>query len=142
MSSEHSLNNSTKYTQKNDILWLDIQYLFCCLKCVLIDETEQSLKSMEDYKKAFQNSFKVTPQLKEYLKKYLVPLPGDWPTWFYTKKIPCVSKLTRTNSIPVPFSFCWPAHTFVFKTSNSKTITSTMFSTTWFSLSRLAHDPW
>ncbi|KAK3748965.1 hypothetical protein QZH41_006851 [Actinostola sp. cb2023] len=42
--------------------------------CILIDETEQSLKSMEDYKKAFENSMKVVPQLEEYLKKYLVPI--------------------------------------------------------------------
>ncbi|KAK3727599.1 hypothetical protein QZH41_005923 [Actinostola sp. cb2023] len=44
--------------------------------CILIDETEQSLKSMEDYKKAFENSLKVAPQLEEYLKKYLVPIPA------------------------------------------------------------------
>jgi len=53
----------------------------------LIDETEQSLKSMEDYRKAVEHSLRVAPQLKEYLKKYLIPFPGDWPTWLYCKKI-------------------------------------------------------
>lgn len=29
----------------------------------------------------------IAPQLTEYLKHYLAPIPGDWPTWFYIKKI-------------------------------------------------------
>lgn len=55
--------------------------------CVLIDEFEQSLKSKEDYKNALSHSFEVAPQLKVYLQKYAVPAPGDWPTWFYFKKL-------------------------------------------------------
>ncbi|XP_048579707.1 uncharacterized protein LOC116614556 [Nematostella vectensis] len=53
----------------------------------LIDEFEQSLKSMEDYKSAIDHIFLCCPQLEHYLKKFVVPAPGDWPTWFYQKKL-------------------------------------------------------
>jgi hypothetical protein len=55
--------------------------------CVLIDEFEQSLKSMENYKEAIGHSLSSCPLLVEYLNHFVVPMPGDWPTWFFTKKI-------------------------------------------------------
>ena len=36
---------------------------------------------------ALSHSFEVAPQLKVYLQKYALPSPGDWPTWFYFKKL-------------------------------------------------------
>ncbi|XP_048581679.1 uncharacterized protein LOC116607138 [Nematostella vectensis] len=53
----------------------------------LIDEFEQSLKIMEDYKSAIDHIFLCCPQLEHYLKKIVVPAPWDWPTWFYQKKL-------------------------------------------------------
>ena len=55
--------------------------------CVLIDEFEQGLKSMEDYKKAIDHSIECAGYLNEYLQDYIVPFPGDWPTWYFTKKL-------------------------------------------------------
>lgn len=55
--------------------------------CLLIDEFEQSLKSKEDYLHALSHSFEVAPQLKLYIEKYALPTPGDWPTWYYFKKL-------------------------------------------------------
>ena len=36
---------------------------------------------------ALSHSLEVAPQLKVYLQKYALPAPGDWPTWFYFKKL-------------------------------------------------------
>lgn len=54
---------------------------------VLIDEFEQSLKSKENYQEAIQHMFNKCPIIKDYLKLYALPTPGDWPTWFYQKKL-------------------------------------------------------
>ena len=42
---------------------------------------------MEDYKKALCHVLECAPVLKDYLNKFALPAPGDWPTWFYQKKI-------------------------------------------------------
>lgn len=54
---------------------------------VLIDEFEQPLKSKEDYQSAIAHIMQCSPLLHEYLKKFVLPAPGDWPTWYYEKKI-------------------------------------------------------
>ena len=36
---------------------------------------------------ALSHSFEVAPQLKVYLQRYALSAPGDWPTWFYFKKL-------------------------------------------------------
>lgn len=41
---------------------------------------------MEEYKKAIDHSFQCA-DLNDYVKEHILPLPGDWPTWFYTKKL-------------------------------------------------------
>ena len=53
----------------------------------LIDEFEQPLKSMEDYEKALTHILSKCPNLKNYLQHFVLPTPGDWPTWFYQKKL-------------------------------------------------------
>lgn len=42
---------------------------------------------MEDYSTALQHILNCCPDLRTYLNNYAVPSPGDWPTWFYQKKI-------------------------------------------------------
>ena len=42
---------------------------------------------MKDYSTAFQHILNCCPDLRTYLNNYAVPNPGDWPTWFYQKKI-------------------------------------------------------
>lgn len=55
--------------------------------CVLVDEFERSLKSKDDYRAALDHIFQTCPDLIKYLKSYVIPAPGDWPTWYYQKKI-------------------------------------------------------
>ena len=55
----------------------------------LADEFQQSLKSMGNYRKAINHITEVSPSLQEYIKKNLLFLAGDWPTWYYNKKIIC-----------------------------------------------------
>ena len=54
----------------------------------LVDEFEQSLKSMANYRQAMQHLNEVCPSLSEYMEKNLLLLAGDWPTWYYNKKLP------------------------------------------------------
>ena len=53
----------------------------------LIDEFNQSLKSVINYREALSHLLNQTPELEEYLKNYFVVLTGDFPTWKYNKKI-------------------------------------------------------
>lgn len=55
--------------------------------CVLVDEFEQNLKNMENYNTALHHMLNLCPDLHTYLNSYAVPAPGDWPTWYYQKKI-------------------------------------------------------
>ena len=55
--------------------------------CVLVDEFERSLKNKDDYRAARDHIFQTCPDLIKYLKSYVIPAPGDWPTWYYQKKI-------------------------------------------------------
>ncbi|KAK2547227.1 hypothetical protein P5673_032935, partial [Acropora cervicornis] len=60
----------------------------CTLKTtILVDEFEQSLKSMKNYKSAINRPLNCCPELRQYLDKFVKPAPGDWPTWFYDKKL-------------------------------------------------------
>lgn len=54
---------------------------------VLIDEEERPLKSIDCYKGAIDHTFTVSPELKEYMAKNILISSGDWPTWYFEKKI-------------------------------------------------------
>lgn len=53
----------------------------------LIDEFEQSLKSVQHYKTTLEHILREAPELTEYLQHYAAVLTGDHPTWKYNKKI-------------------------------------------------------
>ncbi|XP_067038680.1 uncharacterized protein [Acropora muricata] len=53
----------------------------------LIDEFNQSLKSVVNYREALAHLLNKAPELEDYLKKFLVVLTGDFPTWKYNKII-------------------------------------------------------
>lgn len=55
--------------------------------CVLVDEFQQNLHSVNDYKSALTHEQQCSPAFNKYLTKFLVPSPGDWPSWYYVKKI-------------------------------------------------------
>ena len=45
------------------------------------------MKSMENCKSAINRSLNCCSELRQYLDKFVKPAPGDWPTWFYEKKL-------------------------------------------------------
>lgn len=54
---------------------------------MLVDEFEQDLHSVNNYSSALTHEQHCSPAYGNYLKNYLVPSPGDWPSWYYVKKI-------------------------------------------------------
>ncbi|KAK3733621.1 hypothetical protein QZH41_016396 [Actinostola sp. cb2023] len=56
---------------------------------VLIDEVEKSLHSKNDYHDCHQYIFEVIPEFQHFLKLNVAPTVGDWPTWYFQKKIVC-----------------------------------------------------
>ena len=79
---------------------------------MLIDEFEQDLKSMDHYKTALEKVFNKYPELECYGKKYVLPLPADWPGWYYPKKLIASGWNTSVNIIPEqgPFHVCLNAY--------------------------------
>ncbi|XP_048576987.1 uncharacterized protein LOC125559089 [Nematostella vectensis] len=67
--------------------------------CKLVDEFKANLKSMEDYLKAINHTFSNCNMLNSFKSKHILPMPGDWPTWFYSKKITAQSQDGTYNSI-------------------------------------------
>ena len=59
--------------------------------CQLLDECEQDLKritrSLQNYKESLDHVMSKYPDIKEYLKRNLLPFPADWPGWYYPKKL-------------------------------------------------------
>ena len=53
----------------------------------LLDETEQPLKCLGDYRKAIEGVIATYPALRSYLTAYLLPSIGDFPTFFFQKKL-------------------------------------------------------
>ena len=54
---------------------------------MLVDVFEQDLHSVNNYSSALTHEQHCSPAYGNYLKNYLVPSPGDWPSWYYVKKI-------------------------------------------------------
>ena len=55
--------------------------------CMLIDEFQQDLKSMDNYKTALEHVLQKYPELEQYSVNFILPLPADWPGWYYPKKL-------------------------------------------------------
>jgi len=53
----------------------------------LVDVFEQSLHSKQNYRQALNHLLEFCPPLSEYLKRFQLPLTGDFPTWKYNKKL-------------------------------------------------------
>lgn len=80
--------------------------------CLLIDEFEQDLKSMDNYKTALEHVLNKCPQLREYSKNFILPLPADWPGWYYPKKLIENGWNSSISIIPEqgPFHVCLNAY--------------------------------
>ena len=46
-----------------------------------------TVMSVDDYQSALMHEQQCSPAFGDYLKTFLVPSPGDWPSWYYVKKI-------------------------------------------------------
>ncbi|KXJ06379.1 hypothetical protein AC249_AIPGENE23163 [Exaiptasia diaphana] len=66
---------------------------------VLIDEIEKDLHSLQNYKDTHSHMFDVSPELKHFASTYILPVAGDWPTWYFHKKDICLSE-ENINMIP------------------------------------------
>jgi len=53
----------------------------------LIDEEERPLKSFKNYKEAIDHMMQEAPQLVQYMQNNILFTTGDWPTWYFQKKI-------------------------------------------------------
>ena len=67
--------------------------------CTLLDVFEQDLKSKENYRDAILYLFEMYPALEEYAKCYYLPLPADWPGFYYAKKLIAQEKEKRIATI-------------------------------------------
>ena len=56
------------------------------LTTILVDEFEQSVKSMENCKSAMNRSLNCCPELRQYLDKFVKPAPGDPGQRGFTRK--------------------------------------------------------
>ena len=55
--------------------------------CQLLDEWEQELKSLKNYKESVDHILTKHHVIQLYLQKNLLPFPADWPGWYYPKKL-------------------------------------------------------
>lgn len=44
------------------------------------------MKSLKNYKESIEHVFSKYPDVHNYLERYLIPFPEDWPGWYYPKK--------------------------------------------------------
>ncbi|XP_065832304.1 uncharacterized protein [Oscarella lobularis] len=55
--------------------------------CCLLSEQEQQLKSLRNYKDVIENVLELYPALKMYLSQCILPAAGDYPTFYFLKKL-------------------------------------------------------
>lgn len=71
------------YDRQEDHEWHTLQ------STILIDEIEQDLHSLRNYKEAHNYISQVAPELSTFRESNVLPVAGDWPTWYFHKKIVC-----------------------------------------------------
>ena len=65
----------------------------------ILNVVEQQLKSKENYKDAILYLLNMYPSLEDYAKLSIVPLPADWPGFYYPKKLIAQGRETRISNI-------------------------------------------
>ncbi|XP_028406812.1 uncharacterized protein LOC114529256 [Dendronephthya gigantea] len=65
----------------------DIEECQTLKSCVLIDEIEKDLHGLENYQETHSYISEAIPELKPFLESNVVPVTGDWPTWYFHKKM-------------------------------------------------------
>ena len=56
---------------------------------MLIDEIEKDLHGLQNYQETHSYISDAIPELKPFLESKVVPVTGDWPTWYFHKKMVC-----------------------------------------------------
>ena len=69
--------------------------------CQLLEECEQDLKSLKNYKESIEHVFSKYPDVNNYLERNLLPFPADWPGWYYPKKL-IANNSTRKYTSLIP----------------------------------------
>ena len=64
-----------------------------------MDEFEQDLKSLQNYKESLDHVISKYPNVKNYLQQNLLPFPADWPGWYYPKKLIANNCSGKYNSL-------------------------------------------
>lgn len=71
----------------------------------LIDEEERSLKGIKNYNEALTHTVAKSPELRDYMSKYILFSTGDWPTWYFEKKIIAQVQTTTKHTPKLELSF-------------------------------------
>lgn len=69
--------------------------------CQLLDECEQELKSLKNYKESVDHILTKHHVIQLYLQKNLLPFPADWAGWYYPKKL-IANNCSRKYSSIIP----------------------------------------
>lgn len=74
----------------------------------LLDEFEQRLKSQNDYRSALLHVAQTVPEVRELPEAQVTPIFGDWPTWYYTKKLVAQVSPTKQNTrVNTELAYLW-----------------------------------
>ena len=67
---------------------------------------------MDNYKTALEHLLQKYSELEQYSKTFIVPLPADWPGWYYAKKLIATGWKPNVSIIPElgPFHVCLHAN--------------------------------
>ena len=66
----------------------------------LLEEWEQDLKSLKNYKESIDHILSKYPNIQMYLQKNLLPLPAKWLGWYYPKKLTINNSGKYGSTIP------------------------------------------
>ena len=67
---------------------------------MLIDEIEKDLNGRQSYQETHSYISDAIPELKPFLESKVVPVTGDWPTWYFHKKMVCQSNPESLTLVP------------------------------------------
>ena len=78
----------------------DIEECQTLKSSVLIDEIEKDLHELQNYQETHSYISDAIPELKPFLESKVVPVTGDWPSWYFHKKMVCQHKPESLTLVP------------------------------------------
>ena len=67
---------------------------------MLIDKIEKDLHGLQSYQETHSYISYAVSELKPFLESKVVPVTGDWPTWYFHKKMVCQSNPESLTLVP------------------------------------------